>query len=811
MRTTIAYIPSSHLDLFWLGNYKQCLDRGADLIKGYLDRCAQTPDETFVIESAIFAQEFLRKYPEYRLPLVELVGAGRVEVSAAYIDRKEHLPLAESHVRNMQLGQAWHREVFGHYAAMAAHPDLPSLVPQMAQLYTQAGVRAYTTARKVHEYGAVWRYHSPDGTRLLFLSYPVHYSFSPLDLDDIPNAARNSGWLRAMDVGKAIDGFPLGTVPVPGGAGDLADRGTFHDRYGRHLEEFVADYRERHPDMDFCYTTPSAVLEPYRDRPDVPEHAGEVLSVWGIGIGEDGDFYARDRRVEGALLTAETAAAVAEHLNIEWRPESATTWRGLFDERAYFARKDPIPRGKEFAELWRMHVFVKDHNSGGEEGTLTSFQKRVRQDRCLNYAQEIIEQVLGELGARSEVEGDCVVVFNPHGRPYSGPVTVGDTDLFVQDVPAIGYQVMRRDDEPRNTASPSVTREEGHIQLQSADLRVTVDTSTGAISELLDLRRGHDWGGQRVGRIYALRELANDVVMKLDPTPLEAEFVSASVTNEGPSRATVRIRKRLLSAEIEQTITLWSALPRVDLETRIYWWGAEEWQIREALPSPQAADRMTYGSPFYACGWAETMPGASPRNPDEVAPDEYLRYREIQGWLHLDGGDAGLTMCTVQDAFHYGDGLEAILLRTPPSCGDPRLHWKHAGDQRFRFTLLAGEPDWRAADAPWHGAVYIKPPVALRADAGDAGQLPANEGFLEVSDSSVMLSSLQPDPEGSVCRIFDAMGTGATVRLSGPLAAGSAVATDLLGENPTPLADEPSARTIDLAPWRIQTIRLRRP
>jgi len=59
---TIAYIPSSHLDLYWLGNYKTCLERGAQLIHSYLDRCLATPDETFLLETVVFADYFLFKY-----------------------------------------------------------------------------------------------------------------------------------------------------------------------------------------------------------------------------------------------------------------------------------------------------------------------------------------------------------------------------------------------------------------------------------------------------------------------------------------------------------------------------------------------------------------------------------------------------------------------------------------------------------------------------------------------------------------------------------------------------------------------------
>ena len=144
---TIGYIPTSHLDLFWLGNYKSCLARGVEVIRQYVDRCLETEDETFLLETAVFAEEFLRRYPEYRQRLVGLVKDGRVEVGAAYIDRWEHRPLGESHIRNLVLGKRWYQEVFGQDNKLATHPDLPSFVPQTPQIYARAGVKYYATTR----------------------------------------------------------------------------------------------------------------------------------------------------------------------------------------------------------------------------------------------------------------------------------------------------------------------------------------------------------------------------------------------------------------------------------------------------------------------------------------------------------------------------------------------------------------------------------------------------------------------------------------------------------------------------------------
>lgn len=53
------YIHESHLDLFWIGDYRYCLERGRHVIKDYIDRCLEYKDETFMLETVVFLEYFL--------------------------------------------------------------------------------------------------------------------------------------------------------------------------------------------------------------------------------------------------------------------------------------------------------------------------------------------------------------------------------------------------------------------------------------------------------------------------------------------------------------------------------------------------------------------------------------------------------------------------------------------------------------------------------------------------------------------------------------------------------------------------------
>jgi hypothetical protein len=603
-RKAIEYIPSSHLDLFWLGSFRTCLERGAEVIKGYLDRCLEAEEETFLLETVVFAEYFLERHPEYLAPVRELVAAGRLEVGAAFIDRWETLVLAESHVRNIVIGQRWCREVLGADARTAAHPDLPSLVPQIAQIYRQAGVRYYATSRKVFEHGQVWRHRAPDGTTLLVLNYPRIYLFTILDPADVPAELLPRLHATSLDLERTQAGFPRGVVAVPGSAGDLADRRNFRRSHGRYLEEFVGQYREQYPEFDFGYTIPSRLLSEYEAEPGLPELAGEVPSVWGVAADEEAAFFRRDRRLEATLLTAETLAAAACHLGVDWRPAGTEAWQGMFHDAAFFGRKDLVTPGEELAELWRMHVFTQDHN--------------------------------------------------------------------------------------------------------------------------------------------------------------------------------------------------------------VLWWGKRNQQVRMGLPTVAVKGAIVYGSPFFAVAWDETVAGAAPRRPDEIAPEDYDRYREVQGWLHLRGAGGGMTICSDNPGVHHDGSLEAVLLRTPPSCGDPRLYWENAGEQVFDFCFIPGDGDWREADAPRLATARFRPPVARAVPSG-GGTLPTSDSLLAIEGAQVSAIYPGADSASTMVRFYETAGRSGEARLTGPLCDGPAALVDLL-EDTLPeqeaLTGKPGDWRVDLPAWRIVTVRL---
>ncbi|MFD6175519.1 MULTISPECIES: glycoside hydrolase family 38 N-terminal domain-containing protein [unclassified Isoptericola] len=814
----ISIIPTSHLDLFWLGDYRNCLTRGDALIRRYLDRAEESGDETFVIDTAIFAEHFLRTHPHYEPLVRKLIAENRLEIGGAYIDRWENLVLGESLIRNIQIGRRWVRDRLGVETRLAAHPDLPGLNAQTAQIYAQAGVRYYVTSRKIFHEGRIWRHVAPDGTPLHMITWPVHYVFVPFRPGAIePEGSGHFVADHSLSHDELRERYPHGTVAMAGGAGDLTGPEDFITRYGKDQRAYVQQFRTEFPEIEVDYAVPSTVMQPYLDDPvDLPERDGSFPSVWGVAPDEEMRFFHRVRMLERDLLDAETSAVIAAAGGRAAVPESAARWRGVYGEDSFFEPDDFAPVGREFEWLWRMQAFTQDHNGGGQDGALSVFQKKVRHDRARGYAREVVEHV----AAGDDAERLLVLSTRFGDDPVLtvDPEDVGPLTGLLEEVPAGRRQELHHADRSTSVAVTAhvpdgiglhalVTREPegcvdvvdepGRVVLTSAGLRVVVSKTDGTVELAAD--------GPAVRALelpYAVRELGNDVTLRTDESVrVDALLTGVEVLSTGPLCAQVAIGWDLLDVRWHQVLTVWAHEPSLDVEVDVEWPALEDWQVRMPVVPRAPRDTVRYGTPFHGSDWEDVPEGSRPFQPDEIAPEDQQSYREVQHWLTAQEGELTLAVLTEHPAWRSADGeTSAVLLRTAPSCGDPRMHWTNPGRTTWQLRLQvvghAGEAA-RLADRRWRRARLV---------AG--GAVPTT--VLENAGDDVRVSAFYVDDDGRPCvRLVNQSDRLARVSLAGDLARDGAELVDLDDTVLGVVEAREGRLPVELSPWRIQTLRLR--
>ncbi|GAA1645997.1 glycoside hydrolase family 38 C-terminal domain-containing protein [Actinoplanes couchii] len=121
----------------------------------------------------------------------------------------------------------------------------------------------------------------------------------------------------------------------------------------------------------------------------------------------------------------------------------------------------------------------------------------------------------------------------------------------------------------------------------------------------------------------------------------------------------------------------------------------------------------------------------------------------------------------------------------PDGSGFQLQHWTHT----FRYSLVAGEGDWRKAGFVRAGQEANHPLIATVVPA-TSGDLPPTASLGEVSPPTVVLAALKPENHRITTRVYESTGTPAQarIRLHGGL--GSPARTTVLGK---PLPLEPLA------------------
>ncbi|MCL2776009.1 MAG: hypothetical protein FWD71_22090, partial [Oscillospiraceae bacterium] len=231
-KTKIFFILGSHMDLFWMGTTRDCLDRGCDIINRAIELCDKYQEYCFYIETVIFAEYFLKYHPDKHDRFMELVREGRFEIGCSYVDRYEHYYGGESIARHHILANRWLKS-HGITSISTCHPDLPGMSPQIPQICAEAGIKYYIRARGPI---GIFDWTAPDGTRLIYCSVFQY------------------GKINADTVGKAIETIEGAHIKLPfyvlrGGYSDL-------EMPDDEIIGKVREIAEQFPEYDFAISSP---------------------------------------------------------------------------------------------------------------------------------------------------------------------------------------------------------------------------------------------------------------------------------------------------------------------------------------------------------------------------------------------------------------------------------------------------------------------------------------------------------------------------------------------------------------------------
>ncbi len=840
----VYLVPFSHLDYFWAGTREECLARGNQIIAKAVAIARKQPEFRFLIEDNDFLANYVETHGGTREldELKQLVKAERFEIAPKWAAIYQNLPDGEAQIRNIAIGKHYAREVFGVEPQVAHLGDLPGYTLQFPQILAQTGIPYMVMTRMGPSDHPLFRWRSPDGSRVLAWSGGHYGAATRFGFDSSVDEARRAALLKYVNDLHAASPLPVYM--------------TWGSDLWAPTEKIVENASALNRDsigVRVVIATPSDFFQHVKASGSIAELQGEIPSSWPNLLSSLTHMWPRIVPATNALLNAEKFATINYAMNLADYPQ------------------------QRLERLWRKLLESMDHNQDGQGGYLSDERKLAYMQLAEMEGGEILRESLRNIAERVRVlagGSHPIVVFNSsswartdivkahvtlfgeiipsairdyrentrlvdekgvevpfHVEEYMENISRSLSLVFIaKDVPPLGYRTFYLVPNGRKQELVNVStidcgatkdlkeprRPRGMDTVETEFYRLTVDTATGRIT-LFD--KGLNLDVVKDMEIVGLEERGGNYigVEPLSGRTIPNTNIRTDVEENNAVRTVIRVSGSVADIPVVQRLIFYRGLKRMDVENSVEWKEPRFIRIEQLFPLQRKDARIQYGVPFGTNAEANIIPNAAPHARDEITKEAWLQSRDVQNWIWAGASDWGLTIAVDHYQVKLADGLIRAEMVRGTRFTSARvvkggqvgsLHYPPPGTYVFRFSLSSGSGDWAASKA-WRAGIDFNNeliPVSVVDDVSPKSLPPANS-FCSVTGDNLVISALKKADAGEqlVLRVYEMQGRPVETPVVAFGQPRSVTEVNLIEE---PAQKRPPKQALAVGPHQIKTVTL---
>ncbi len=768
----------AHIDVAWLWPLAETERKCGRTFSTQLSLMEEYPEYRFLQSQPHLYEMTKRLYPEVYQGIKAASEKGQWIVEGGmWVEADTNISGGEALIRQFLYGKRFMKEEFGVESELLWLPDVFGYSGAMPQILAGCGVKYFSTQKIFWNYNGgeqfpfnTFWWQGIDGTKVL-----SHFH-NDYNAKTEPKHLIGRWKERVQKDGVKGRLYPFGFGD--GGGGPTRD----------HLE-----YLRRQTDLE---GVPKAAMANPVDFFHTEEKRG---SEWPTYVGE---LYFQAHR---GTYTSQAKTKAGNR-----KSEIALRELELWGAMAARTGKYTFPQA-EVAELWKIVLLNQFHDIiPGSSIRRVYEEAEAGYEKVLSYARRATEDAARALLAE---EGGKVTAFNslsfarralvPVPKDFSGAVDAAGQALLLQThegkryalvpaLPACGFATITK--APAQAATSSV-RAEGR-ELENEELKLVFDEH-GAITSIIDKRGGKELAAGRCNAFKMYKDVpgnwdAWDIDSTYKAAPVElGEKASIEVVASGPAFAALEIKRRLHDSEVTQTVRLCAGSRRVDFATRIEWRETHK-LLKVDFPVTIHADEAVHEIQF-----------GHLRRPTHASRQYDADRFEVcnHKWTALCEENRGVAL--LNDS-KYGVSVEgnSINLTLLKSATAPDMQ-ADRGLQEFTYSFYAYSGSF-AESRLVEEAYELNVPVLAMPGAGPA------TCFFSVDAANVMIEAVKPAEDGSgdvIVRLYEAKRSATECKLRLGLAARRVQQTDMLEENPQPLALGHDGIALSFRPFEIKTLR----
>lgn len=769
-----------HLDTAWLWTLGETDRKAARTLITQLDLAQEYPQYKFLFSQPYQYERLRDLYPDLYRRVVQAVRKGQIiPEGGMYVEADTNITSGESLIRQFLYGTAFFRENFGVANELLWIPDVFGYCGQLPQIAAGCGMKYFSTQK------IFWSYHGGE-------AFPCNnFIWQGIDGSEIIahfhkdyNSNTDPGTLcERWDTRVQKEGMSMWLLPFghgDGGGGPTRE----------HLE-FV----HRTWDLEGC---PRVRMAHPNDFFREMVRRGEHLRNRYVG-----ELYFQAHR---GVQTSQARTKRGNRLS-EWALREAEMWL------VASADKGLAFPAAEMTRLWKMVLLNQFHDI-----IPGSSIERVYQQAEQDYAHVIAhaEALAAKAQAKLTTRSKALTVFNSLSwrRPalvelpkgFAGAADSEGNALPVQkvqdkllarvEVPSCGWTTLTPAAAPAATAPGVQASAKG---LENDLLRVAFN-DRGEITGIFDKQAQRELAAGVCNQLRMFKDVpgwfdAWDIDSNYSRMPVKLmDKAKVEVVAAGALLGRLRVTRRVHHSQMVQEITLAQGSRRIEFHTVMDWQERHK-LLKVAFPVAVHADEAIYEVQF-----------GHVRRPTHASRQFDADRFEVphQKWMALAQEDRG---CAILNDCKYGASAEGncmslTLLRAPTA---PDAH-ADLGRQEFTYAFYA----W---NGPFVESEVIRQAYELNLPARSAGGEAGSASLLSVDAPNVIVESVKPAHDGGgdvIVRLYEAKRMGARCTLSTAWPVRSAQRTNMLEEPIRSLAVRNGRITLELRPFEICTLRLKR-
>ena len=763
---TLHMIGNAHIDPVWLWNWQEGFHEVKASFRSALDRMNEYPDFKFVSSSAVFYEWVEKSDPKMFEEIKLRVKEGRWEIVGGWWLQPDcNIPAGESFVRQGLYGQHYFKEKFGITAKVGYNVDSFGHNGMLPQILKKSGLDYYVFMRPhPHEKGIpsrIFWWQSDDGSKVLTFRIPFEYTTRVDQLDK--HVAHCADELKA----------PYDEIMCFYGVGNHGGGPT------KANIESIQRIQKENKGLKLLFSTPNTFFESVSKKDVDYPLVHQELQRHAVGCyAAHSGVKQWNRLAENRLMAAEKWSSLASLVTGQAYPDDLErAWKAVL-----FNQFHDILAGTSLESAYTdaQHLY-------GEAITIA--------DRAINYA---VQSLAWNIHIPYAEDTRPLAVFNPHAWETharvelqveelpENPVLIDDAGnnvpmqfvqslatasrrqriSFLPKLPALGYRTYHIVSGTGKAQPSSIIATES--SLENAHLKLMIDPQTGFIKSLYDKDNKQEVFTGAGARPVVISDpsdtWSHDITQFKDEI---GEFIAERVylVDNGPAKATLRIRSRYGDSSLIQDLTIYPDLKRIDVQVMIDW--HEEFKmLKFRFPVNVRYPRITYEIPYGHVereGNGDEVPGQSWVDVSGVSPDT----NDTNGLSILNDGkysfDAKLNT------------ISMTVLRSPiyahhdpviPSPDDEYM-FIDKGLQRFQYVLMPHADSWDSIQTPRRAAELNQPPFALLSTFHDDGKLAQSQQYVWVEAPNVIVSVIKKaeDNDDLIVRAYETDKTTATATI----------------------------------------------